>query len=44
MKALVYGKEFNAKETNGKYFYFSTLAGRWLPTSKKNIICFLKVV
>jgi len=38
MKAIVYGKPFNAKETNGKYFYYSLKAGRWLPTAKANII------
>lgn len=37
MKAIIYGKEFQAKCTNGRYFYFSQKAGRWLPTSKKNI-------
>lgn len=38
MKALVFNKEFQAKETNGKYFYWSPRALRWLPTSKSNII------
>jgi len=38
MKAIIYGKEFQAKQTNGKYFYYSPRAMRWLPTSINNIV------
>ncbi len=38
MKAIIYNKEFNAKEVNGKYFYYAPKAMRWIPTSVKNIV------
>lgn len=38
MKAIIDNKEYSAKETNGKFFYFSPRTGRWLPTSKSNIV------
>lgn len=30
-------KTFPVKETNGKFFYFSRLAGRWLPVAKSKV-------
>jgi hypothetical protein len=30
-------KTFEVKETNGKYFYYSRLAGRWLPVKKSAV-------
>lgn len=30
-------KTFEVKETNGKFFYFSRLAGRWLPVAKAKV-------
>jgi hypothetical protein len=35
--AVVYGKEFTAKQTNGKFFYWAPKAMRWLPVSKSAI-------
>jgi hypothetical protein len=31
MTATINGKTFKAKETNGKFFYWSPRALRWLP-------------
>jgi hypothetical protein len=28
---------FEVKETNGKFFYYSPLAGRWLPVAKAKV-------
>lgn len=30
-------KSFTVKETNGKFFYWSFLAGRWLPVAKSKV-------
>lgn len=38
MKTIINGKEFLVKETNGKYFYFSFRASRWIPVKKANVI------
>lgn len=32
-----YGKTFEVKETNGKFFYYSKLARRWLPCKKSEV-------
>ena len=32
-----YGKTFEVKNTNGKFFYYSKLAGRWLPVKKSEV-------
>lgn len=37
MTYIAFGKVFEVKETNGKYFYFSKLAARWLPVSKSKV-------
>lgn len=37
LTAVVYGKEFNAKQVGNRFFYWSPIAMRWLPTSKKAI-------
>ena len=31
------GKVFRVKETNGRYFYWSKLALRWLPVPKTKV-------
>lgn len=31
------GKTYKVKETNGKFFYWSTKALRWLPISKNKV-------
>lgn len=31
------GKTFKVKETNGKFFYFSPMSGRWLPVAKTKV-------
>jgi hypothetical protein len=31
------GKTFNVKEVNGKFFYFSAKAVRWLPVAKAKV-------
>jgi hypothetical protein len=31
-------KIFEVKETNGRYFYWSPLAFRWLPVAKAKVI------
>lgn len=38
MKTVINGKEFAVKETNGKYFYWSPRAFRWLRISKANVV------
>lgn len=37
MTATINGKTFKAKLTNGRYFYFSPRALRWLPISKEKV-------
>jgi hypothetical protein len=34
---IKFGKTFEVRETNGKFFYFSRLAGRWLPIKKSEV-------
>lgn len=29
---------FEVKETNGKFFYYSPRAGRWLPAAKAKVV------
>lgn len=31
MTATMYGKTFEVKQTNGKFFYYSKAARRWMP-------------
>lgn len=31
------GRKFQAKETNGKLFYWSPLAVRWLPAKRSQV-------
>jgi hypothetical protein len=31
-------KTFTVKETNGKFFYWSPLAQRWLPVAKSKVV------
>ena len=38
MRYVLGTKEFEVKETNGKFFYWSPLAGRWLPVAKAKVI------
>lgn len=38
MTTQINGKTFNVKETNGKFFYFSPRATRWLPVAKCKVI------
>lgn len=37
MTAHINGKTFTAKLTNGRYFYWSPRALRWLPVSKGKV-------
>ncbi len=37
MTTLINNKTFQVKETNGKYFYWSLKADRWLPIKKANV-------
>ena len=37
MTATINGKTYKAKETNGKFFYWSWRARRWLPVSAKQV-------
>lgn len=30
-------RSFEVKETNGKFFYYSRLAGRWLPVARSKV-------
>lgn len=30
-------RTFEVKETKGKFFYYSPLAGRWLPVAKAKV-------
>lgn len=38
MTTQINGKNFEVKETNGKFFYFSPRALRWLPVAKAKVI------
>lgn len=38
MKTLINGKEYQVKETNGKYFYWSPRAMRWFPVKKSEVL------
>lgn len=37
MSTTINGKTFSVKETNGKFFYWSPRALRWLPVSKAQV-------
>lgn len=37
MIAIYRGKPYEVKETNGRYFYWSPLAMRWLPCKKADV-------
>lgn len=39
-----YGKTYEVKNTNGKFFYYSPLAGRWLPVKKAEVTDISSVV
>jgi hypothetical protein len=30
-------RTFEVKQTNGKFFYYSNLAGRWLPVARSKV-------
>lgn len=38
MYTMIGSKKFEVKETNGKYFYWSKLANRWLPVKKSKVV------
>ena len=38
MKTIIKNKQFQVKETNGRYYYFTPSMGRWLPVAKANVI------
>jgi len=38
MTTIINGKTFTVKETNGKFFYWSPRAIRWLPVQKSKVI------
>ncbi len=38
MYRLIGTEKFEVKETNGKYFYYSRRAGRWMPVKKSEVI------
>lgn len=31
------GRKFNVKEVNGRFYYFSTIQGRWFPIAKAKV-------
>jgi hypothetical protein len=35
---MIGNKKFEVRKTNGKNFYFSRLAGRWLPVAQSKVI------
>ncbi|MBZ9894209.1 hypothetical protein LB545_07610 [Mesorhizobium sp. BR1-1-6] len=37
MTAIINGNAFKAKQTNGRYFYWSPRAVRWLPVSSEKV-------
>lgn len=37
MTATIHGKTFEVKQTNGKFFYWSPRALRWLPVAKSKV-------
>ncbi len=37
MTATIGNRSYKAKETNGRYFYWSPRALRWLPISKERV-------
>jgi len=37
MTATIHGKTFEAKQTNGKFFYYSKAARRWMPVKAKYV-------
>lgn len=38
MKTIIANKECKVKETNGKFFYWSPRAVRWMPVAKGKVI------
>lgn len=36
--AIIEGKEFKARKSGNRFFYYGTRAMRWMPVSKKNIV------
>lgn len=37
MTATIHGKTFEVKQTNGKFFYYSKAARRWMPVKAKYV-------
>lgn len=37
-KTKINDREFQVKQTGNKFYYWSTLAGRWLPVAKSKVI------
>lgn len=37
MSTTINGKTFKVKESNGRYFYWSPIAVRWLPVKKSEV-------
>lgn len=38
MYTMIGTRRFEVKETNGKYFYWSQRAFRWLPVAKSKVV------
>jgi hypothetical protein len=37
LSTTIRGKKFAVKQTNGKFFYWSSLALRWLPVARAKV-------